>query len=322
MPTNPMLSAEHMGIVDAHKYGTTRDYATVAAALAAIGGSQRILLLPFSGDGVWTINSAVTIPPNVCLLLAPGVTWAGTGALHFVGQLMTYQTDWYQGSGFVSGSYRQLTFGSLRAESVGIGTYTPAAALHIRGTSGPTGIRIEESIPNAQAVVNFVSNNTLRAQFGLIGNQHMALLLVAGSHFVMTGGNLGIGLIPSVQLELGGSVAQKATGTAWSNPSDARIKTVQRSYDDGLAVVQALEPLWLKYNGLAGTNTALPEFVAVLAQDVQEVAPYMIGSYPAKLHPEDEEDTAILNFDGSTLLWTLVNAVKELATRVEALEGA
>ena len=52
MPTNAMLSAGHMGIVDALKYGSTRDYATIAAALGDIGSSKAILLIPFDGNGV------------------------------------------------------------------------------------------------------------------------------------------------------------------------------------------------------------------------------------------------------------------------------
>jgi len=38
-------------------------------------------------------------------------------------------------------------------------------------------------------------------------------------------GNVGIGMIPTVQLELSTSGAQKASGTTWSNPSDKRLKT-------------------------------------------------------------------------------------------------
>jgi endosialidase-like protein len=37
-------------------------------------------------------------------------------------------------------------------------------------------------------------------------------------------GDVGIGMTPTVQFELSGSVGQKASGTTWSNPSDARVK--------------------------------------------------------------------------------------------------
>ena len=37
-------------------------------------------------------------------------------------------------------------------------------------------------------------------------------------------GNIGIGMTPTVQFELSGSVGQKASGSTWSNPSDSRLK--------------------------------------------------------------------------------------------------
>jgi hypothetical protein len=330
-----MLAQEHMGIVDVLRYGTARNQTTIAAALSAIGATPATLVLSFSGDGLWVVNSALTFPANIVLSIPPGVLIGGTGNITIQCQVLSYTAAWYVGTGVISGQYKTSFIGGLRTQRLGINIDMPGTALHVVGDpSSATNaiIALEDTeVPGSESAhIKFVSHALQRGALGLSGSSNILLTLANTAHFAVVGGNMAIGaMTPTVQLELSTGGAQKATGTAWSNPSDARIKTVQRPYTDGLAVVQAMEPQWLKYNGLAGTNTELPEFVAILAQDVQPVAPYMVGTYLAKLHPEDSTDTEILNFDGSTLLWALVNAVKEqqalivdLTARVATLEAA
>jgi hypothetical protein len=195
---------------------------------------------------------------------------------------------------------------------MGIGILAPMAPLHIYGpSSAPTGIRIEEQVANTGGLISFVSAGTLRALLGLHGTQDLALELSSPTKFAITGGNVGIGLLPTVQFELSGSVAQKLTGTTWQNPSDSRIKTIQRDFTTGLAVLRQFKTYWVKFNGNAGTPVNTPEFVAPLAQEVQVYAPEMVGSYSTKLHPQDTDLTDILTFDGSNLLYVLCNAVQE-----------
>jgi hypothetical protein len=50
--------------------------------------------------------------------------------------------------------------------------------------------------------------------------------------------------------------------------------------------------------------------------------PEMVGSTRTKLTPDDETAIDILTLDTSNVTLALVNAVKELAARVAALEGA
>jgi hypothetical protein len=330
MPTNPMLSAGHMGIVDAMKYGATRDYSTLAAALAAIGSEDAILLLPKEGDGIWTINTAVTIPANVTLWIPPGVMWAGTGHLTMNGKLVAFVNDFMDPATPRTLNFDNISIGGLQVARLGV-QIPPTTAwngIWVKGDAvTPPHVVVEEFTLNGGATYEWWSVGTPLGIMGLGGNQNIVLALQGGAKFAVTGGSpngaMGLGALPSSgqQLELSTGAAQKATGTAWTNPSDSRIKTIQRAYTDGLALVRQVEPVWAVFNGLAGTNVEISEFVTVIAQDLQPHAPYMIGSFPARLHPADESETQILNFDGSTLIFALVNAVKELAALVEGLES-
>ena len=99
-----------------------------------------------------------------------------------------------------------------------------------------------------------------------------------------SGGNFGVGMTPTVQFELSGSVGQKATGTTWSNPSDERLKTIigpadlQRCYDD----VKALPLLRYKlkddcFYEKQATDRTLTGFTA---NDVQKVIPKAVNVVP------------------------------------------
>ncbi|MDP2908242.1 MAG: tail fiber domain-containing protein [Nanoarchaeota archaeon] len=138
---------------------------------------------------------------------------------------------------------------------------------------------------------------------------------------ITSGGNVGIGMTPTVQFELSGSVGQKATGTAWSNPSDIKIKDVLRPFSDGLKVLEGIHPIYYKLNGKGGVTPDGEEHIGIVAQDIQKVAPYTVSSYKAKLNKEDKEDTDLLRFDASALTFVTINAVKEQQTQIEDLKS-
>jgi hypothetical protein len=138
----------------------------------------------------------------------------------------------------------------------------------------------------------------------------------------------------------------KPGGGAWVATSDARIKTVQGDYAKGLDDVLALRPVTFVYKGndtptedaadtlrdLAPTNAApFPasphyrpavegqEFVGLVAQEVEAIFPGMVTTRAAFIDGEPVDDLRTL--DVSPLIYALVNAVKTLAARVEALEA-
>jgi len=125
------------------------------------------------------------------------------------------------------------------------------------------------------------------------------------------GGRVGIGTTaPDQPLTVSGQ-ASKTGGGSWLTFSDKRVKKDVADFTDGLSVLKKFSPVKFKYNGLAGYNDDGQEYVGVIAQEVQPVAPYMISTVNKKLKETDASTTDILMYDGSALTYVLVNAVKE-----------
>ena len=117
-----------------------------------------------------------------------------------------------------------------------------------------------------------------------------------------------------------GATATKASGTTWANPSDDRVKKDVVSYTTGLAAILQLDPISYTYNGKGGTIDNVPG-MGFSAQAVQPIMPEMVLTIHKKLDPADETEIDLLMLDTTALPLALVNAVKELANRVTALEA-
>jgi hypothetical protein len=123
-------------------------------------------------------------------------------------------------------------------------------------------------------------------------------------------GNLGVGnnaTNPAYTLFVDGD-AGKPGGGSWSNSSDRRLKQNINSYTDGLAEIQKIHPVKYQYNALSGYDTK-PEYVGVIAQELQTIAPYMVS----------QDERGYLDVDNSAMTYMLVNAVKELNANNEKL---
>ncbi len=116
--------------------------------------------------------------------------------------------------------------------------------------------------------------------------------------------------------------ATKPGGGAWTNPSDERLKRNIEPHTDGLAVIRALRPIIYEYNGRGGTPDTGTRHVGLSAQAAQAVIPRAVGHMHALLDPDDDDATDLLTVDPSELIYTLCNAVRELAAQVEALQAA
>ena len=119
---------------------------------------------------------------------------------------------------------------------------------------------------------------------------------------------------PNQQLSVNGN-ASKSGGGSWSTFSDKRVKENIQSYDDGLAELMKIEPVTFKYNGKGPFKSTGKTEVGIIAQDLQEIAPYMIEIVPAKLNKDDAKDTDLLMYNDSALTYMLVNAVQDLKTQ-------
>ena len=129
-----------------------------------------------------------------------------------------------------------------------------------------------------------------------------------------------LGIDAAGSLFITGPVGQKSTGTTWANPSDRRLKEDIVDYPSGLAAVVQLLPRTFVYNGLGG-STAGARGCGFIADEVATAMPDMLGAYQFTREGAADTGTDYATVDQSHLILALVNAVKELAGRVAALEG-
>jgi hypothetical protein len=146
--------------------------------------------------------------------------------------------------------------------------------------------------------------------------------------------------------------AYKPGGGVWQALSDARIKNVLGDYDSGLDDILALHPVRFTYKGndtLAApgevskaqnpdvpvTKEALvvpypdsghyhvaksaKEFVGFIAQEVEALFPEMVRQRPGYIDGVLVND--VRDLDTGPLIFALVNSIKELHARIEALEA-
>ena len=228
----------------------------------------------------------------------------------------------------------------LKNGKTGFGTATPEANVHVRHT-GDASIWIEGDANNvgeddnawlkitqdggaigsiightgaadvdpegnayADALINSLLIGTTTDGAPLqLGTNDAARLTINSIGFVGIGTNT-----PIYALEVNGS-AGKPGGGSWVNTSDKRLKQDVKPYTDGLQQLLAIKPITYHYNEKSGFDTK-PEYVGVLAQDLKEVAPYMVGTY-------DKEGSEFYNVDNSAMTYMLINAVQELKEIVD-----
>jgi hypothetical protein len=133
--------------------------------------------------------------------------------------------------------------------------------------------------------------------------------------------------ITTAGITLVGSLAQKATGTAWTNPSDIRLKDEIQDYTKGLPELMQVQVKTWKYNG-KGNTVKGEKGLGVIADEVMTVLPNTVDNYQAKLNADDEADTDIKKFDATEITWLMLNAIQELkaivdnqADQIKALEA-
>lgn len=178
--------------------------------------------------------------------------------------------------------------------------------LSTNGTAGSTGgiTWASQNVPGIEKRLAFIgdvyeTSNAARMVFYTRNN-----LGGLGERLTILGnGNVGIGAVnPGFLLEVNGAAA-KVGGGSWSVTSDARMKENVIPYTDGLSILSKINPVKFHYNQLSGYDTK-PEYVGVLAQELQSIAPYMVGSF-------QKEGETYYTVDNSAMTYMLINAVKE-----------
>ena len=126
---------------------------------------------------------------------------------------------------------------------------------------------------------------------------------------------------PVGNFEISGSLAYKASGTTWDNPSDVRLKENIQDYTKGLTELVQINPKTWTFNGKGGSTSGL-KGLGVIADEVESVIPDSVKLYKAKMNPDDATETDIKRFNADEIIWILVNSVKQLKAEVDALKAA
>jgi hypothetical protein len=143
---------------------------------------------------------------------------------------------------------------------------------------------------------------------------------------ISTGGNVIIGgesdtaAANNAILQVLGTTYKNNGVSTWDFTSDARCKEDVRDLEAGLAELRKVRPVRYRYNGRGGTPPGLVG-VGVLGQEIETVLPETVRR--AERAPADDPELDNLRiFNAHALTFVLINAVKELAGKVDALERA
>ena len=165
-------------------------------------------------------------------------------------------------------------------------------------------------LQNATAIGNLARVST---------SNSLVLGSINGVNGAQNNTKVGIGTAaPAYRLHVNSASVAKVGGGSWIVASDQRLKKDIASYSDGLDVLLKIKPVTFRYNGKAGIQTEA-QFVGVLAQDMQEIAPYTVGTFTYQDSTGQQEQ--YLDYDPNALTYMLVNAAKELKSENEALKN-
>ena len=208
------------------------------------------------------------------------------------------------------------------AGNVGIGTSSPLTKTEITGTGltlatgTSNGLLFNRAGTASQVLFKDTSTDVVTLQ-----NANAAVLSFG------TNATQRMSISGTGSLILVGSIAQKATGTTWSNPSDIRLKDSISPYTKGLNELMQVAVKEWEYNGKGGTTEGL-KGLGVIADEVMLILPNTVDTYKAKLNADDDEDSDIKKFDATEITWLMLKSIQELKAiidtqnaRIEALEA-
>jgi len=235
--------------------------------------------------------------------------------------------------GTATGSITSAQLATSLTDETGTGSAVFSASPTFTGTiigassnfSGSMGIGISPTYPlhvSKSVTSNYIAslnntNTTAGQSFGLFINagtnsSDRALNVNNADNTVTLLSSLGNG-----DLEIGGSNATKASGTAWINPSDLRLKTNIGEYSKGLKEVLAIKPKTWYFNEASGLDKT-QKHLSPIAQELQQVMPEMVSTYNGKLNGKEQE---LLQVDASDMTWLLVKAIQEQQAIIEKLNA-
>lgn len=259
------------------------------------------------------------------------LTATGTGAT-VTGFRTTVGSEW----NLYTGASRNAAIHTITAKEgyVGIGVSSPLQMLHVTNGSASSGDQTIAQIGSGAGSLFFTHN-----QPGISGNskyktgwKYEDTGYASLIHFYTTGkisfqtapsgtagaaatftermvilndsGNVGIGVVtPTYQLQLSTDSAAKPGTSTWTIASDMRLKNSRAPFTRGINELLGLNTIYFTYK--KDNPLGLPsdkEYVGIRAQDAQKVIPEAVTV----------DEKGFLHVTNDAIIWTVVNAVKEL----------
>jgi len=206
-------------------------------------------------------------------------------------------------------------------DRIGIGTSTPLAKIQVENGIIMPAINLSGGIHFPPDAFGGVGDDAYIGYYSVSGettalrianendwDDKIAFRQAGGDRLTIYNSNVGIGTItPAYQLEIGTNSAAKPTSSVWTVASDRRLKENIHPYKGGLEELLKINTVWFTYTGKAGMPKETG--VGVIAQELQEIAPYMINTWQNV--EEDGSRTEYLGVDNGAMTYMLINAVKE-----------
>ena len=131
---------------------------------------------------------------------------------------------------------------------VGIGTTTPGAGLHVKGTGYPASFMYLEANTGQDAGMRFYEGTS--AKWHIFNNSAAGGLQIYNTaaqtaiFCKQSNSFVGIGTTaPTQALHVVGNAYKTSGGTSWATSSDLRLKNVVGKYEKGLTEISALQPV-------------------------------------------------------------------------------
>jgi hypothetical protein len=191
---------------------------------------------------------------------------------------------------------------------VGINVTNPNKPLQVKGGDNASGTAFRITSNNESANLGITYDSIL---------SDTILRFFTGSYDIGTGVER-MRIDASGGLILAGSTAQKSTGTAWSNPSDIRLKSNVRDYKKGCYDLMKLRVCEWHWNGRGGTEKGT-NGIGVIADEIMIILPNSVETYETLLDEGDLSLTEVKKFDATEVTWLLVTSLQEALTKIDSL---
>jgi hypothetical protein len=213
-----------------------------------------------------------------------------------------------------SGTGEQVRFGNVVCAN-GTAAFAQAAVFSHRNHASNTNFAVRQAV-NGSVQINSVAGQPVSVTLG--GAQPRLGVSATGN--VIVGGDANLPGSGTALLQVAGGAFKTDGNADWTFTSDARVKDDIRDLELGLSELRKVRTVRFRYNGRGGTSAGLAG-VGILGQEIETIFPETIRRVPDS-DPHDPALDDLRVFDPSMLRYVLINAVKELAARVEQLEQA